>query len=93
MYSSDFSPIKDQSSFYKVPSLAISIMIKAFNWLKGNSLTFLKHFWDIWDFILSLTEDDSALKVAQQIKFQGPVTYKPVVYKKSVLSKFVELWH
>ena len=29
-----------------------------------------------------LVEDDSALKVAQQIKFHGPVGYKPVAYKE-----------
>ena len=30
-----------------------------------------------------LNEDDSALKVASQITFQGLVAYEPVTYKKT----------
>ena len=29
-----------------------------------------------------LSKDDSALEVAQQIKFHGPVAYNPVAYKE-----------
>ena len=48
-----------------------------YNW------TFWKHFWNIWNFILLLGEDDSALKVAQQIKFHGLVGCKAFAYKKN----------
>ena len=43
---------------------------------------FWKHFWNIWIFILLLIENDSALKVAEQIPFRGFVIYKPVANKK-----------
>ena len=36
----------------------------------------------MWNFILLLGEDDSALTVAQQIKFHGLVGYKSVAYKE-----------
>ena len=36
----------------------------------------------VWNFILLFTEDDSALKVAQQITFRGLVAYKRAAYKK-----------
>ena len=34
-----------------------------------NNLTFWKHFWNIWKIILLFSEDDSPLKVAEQITF------------------------
>ena len=66
---------KDQSSFYKICSLAICINIKAFSSINR------KHFWSIWKIILLLTENDSALKVAKQVTFRGLVAHKPVAYK------------
>ena len=56
-------------------------------WLIGNSWTFKKHFWNIWNFILLLTEDDSALNVAWKIMFQWLVAYKPVACIKGVYIK------
>ena len=41
-----------------------------------------KHFQNIENFILLLTEDDSALKVAEEITFQGIFVYKTDAYKK-----------
>ena len=42
-------------------------------------------FWNIWNFILLLTEDDSVLKVALKITFQGLAACKPAAYKKIIL--------
>ena len=42
-------------------------------------------FWNIWNFILLLTEDDSVLKVALKITFQGLAAYKPAAYKNIIL--------
>ena len=53
-----------------------------------NTWTFWKYFWNIWDFILLLTEGDSPLKVAKQNTFQRLVAYKPVAYKKKVCITF-----
>ena len=51
--------MKDQRSFYEIRSLAIFIIIKAFNRVNRKQL----NIWNIWDFISVLTEDDSALKI------------------------------
>ena len=43
-----------------------------------NSWAVWKHFWNILNFILLFYEDDSVLKVAGHITFQGLVAYKTV---------------
>lgn len=48
--------------------------------LTENILTFWKRFWHIWNFVLLLIEDDSALKATWQIAFRGLVAYKTVAY-------------
>ena len=75
--------VKDQSSFYEFQNLAICINIKAFNLVNGKQLNVLKTFLEYLEFyIILLTENDSALKVAYQIAFRGLVAYKLVVFKK-----------
>ena len=74
--------VKDQSRFYEIHCLAIYINIKEFNWICKKQLNILKIFLEYLDFICLFPEDDSALKVAQQITFRGLVAYKPVAYKK-----------
>ena len=54
------SLVKYQNSFYEIRNQFICIKIKAFNRFKENSWTFWKHFWNICNFILLLTEDDSS---------------------------------
>ena len=63
MYSSDFSTFVIDTLY------TIIQRSKQFLWnlqnlvgLIENSWTFQKHFWSTWNFILLLTEDDSALK-------------------------------
>ena len=97
MFSSDFSAfaidilytplVKHQSSFYESRRLAICINISfLLIGLIENSWIFWKHFCYIWNFILLLSKDNSALKVAQQIRFRELVIYKPVAYKKHPLT-------
>ena len=47
-------------------SLDFCITNKVFNWVNRKQLNILRTFWHICDFILLLTEDDSALNVAEQ---------------------------
>ena len=54
----------------------------AFNWVNRKQLNILEIFWKTWNFILLLTEDDSALKVASQIMLRVLVTYKSIAYKQ-----------
>ena len=74
--------VKDQSRFYEIHCLAIYINIKEFNRVCKKQLNILKIFLEYLDFICLFPEDDSALKVAQQITFRGLVAYKLVAYKK-----------
>ena len=41
---------------------AIFMKFVEFNWVNRKQLDILKHFWSTWNFIFSLTEDNSALK-------------------------------
>ena len=52
---------------------------------QGSKHVLSKHFWNIENFILLLTGDDSALKVAEEITFQGMVVYKTDAYKNKNL--------
>ena len=61
-----YSIRQNQSSFYEIRSLAIYINIKRVN---RKRLNFKRTFWNIWNFILLVTEDDLALKIVQQISF------------------------
>ena len=54
--------------------------------LVENSWASWKDFWNICNFILLLTEDDSALKVTSQITFLGLVANKPFANKNSVMT-------
>ena len=45
-----------------------------------NSLKFWKYFWNNWKIILLFNEDDSPLKVAEQITFRCLVAHTPVAY-------------
>ena len=76
--------VNDQSTFYDIRRLPICINIKAFNHVNRNNRTFWKHFWNIWDFILLLAENDSALKVSSQTSLRGLVAYEPIAYKNKV---------
>ena len=79
------SLVKNQNSLYEISSLPICINIKSFDRNNTKQLNILKPFLkNIWNFSLQFTEDDSDLKVAQQITFPGLVTYKPAPYKKRV---------
>ena len=60
--------------------VAFCINIRAFNRINSKQL-------NIWNFILLLTEDDSALKVAWKITFRWLVAYKRVGYIKKVYIK------
>ena len=92
--------VKDQSSFYEIRILTIYINIKAFIRVNRKQLNILKAFWNICNFILLLTKDDSILKVM----LPGLVAYKPVAYKKkcipsgdvekfeNLLSNVCEIW-
>ena len=76
--------VKDQSSFYEIRILTIYININAFSRVNRKQLNILKAFWNICNFILLLTKDDSILKVI----LPGLVAYKPVAYKKKVYTKW-----
>ena len=43
--------------------------------------------WNIWNFIFLFNEDGLALKVAEEIRFQWLVPYKPVACKKSIFAE------
>ena len=72
--------VKDQSIFMKFTRISFKKYLLIENVLK----TFL----DISNFILLLTEDESALIVAQQITFWGLVAYDLVAYKKVYFTFF-----
>ena len=71
--------------FYEIRSPDICTKIKGFNRVNENNGTFWKYFWNIWNFKLLLTEDDSALKVASKITFRGLVAYRTVAYIKKCI--------
>ena len=73
-------------SFYEICSLAICINIELFDQVNREQLNIWKTVGISKILILLLTEDDSALKVAQQIMFWGLVAYKPVAYEKSIFT-------
>ena len=77
--------VKDESSFYEIRSLAIYANItKVLNRVLNR---FWKHVWSIWKIILLLTENDSALNVAQIVTFRGLVACKSVTYKNEAWQK------
>ena len=55
--------VKDQSSFYEIRSLAISIKIKAFNRVNRKQLNIVKTFLEYLECLLLLTEDYLALNI------------------------------
>ena len=67
--------------------VAFCINIKAFNRINRKQLNILKALLNIWNFILLLTEDDSALEVAWRITFRWLVAYNSVAYIKRVYMK------
>ena len=58
---------------------------QVFNEVNRKQLNILATFSYIWIFISFLSEDDSVLKVAEQITFEELVPYKLIAYKKQCI--------